>query len=307
VCRVARSRRRKCAERRGPVAALLREGAVRRLVHDPGRRAWSRPGRRGAPRRSGRGASPRPGPGSGCTYTLTKPWPGSGLSYTMPTWAVPMISPSSSATSLEVGVRVGVRGVVGDGLRGEEHEGEARRRTGRSPRSVGPGGRSRTITVMTSHATAEPAGVPLIFPPVRDNHCVTLKIDIEDDRDRALRAGARPDLRAGAGRGAAGGLPAADRAGAGRVARPRRQHGRQGVPGPGVGRGHRDAGAQRNVRRCRGLGGGAGRPRWPRRPTRIACGGSGLSEAAALAAARDALRAAYGRPADACRLTADGL
>lgn len=46
--------------------------------------------------------SSRPAPRwvrSGRTYTFRQPWPGSGLSWARCTWAVPMISPSSSATS----------------------------------------------------------------------------------------------------------------------------------------------------------------------------------------------------------------
>ena len=58
-------------------------------------------------------------------------------------------------------------------------------------------------------------------------------------------------------------------------------------------RGDRDAGAQRHVRGCRGLGGGAGAAAG-RAGVRRAGRRLGLGEDAALAAVRDALRAAYG-------------
>jgi DNA-binding transcriptional regulator YhcF (GntR family) len=136
--------------------------------------------------------------------------------------------------------------------------------------------------------------VPLIFPPVRDNHCVTLKIDIEDDAGIApyeqVRAQISEQARAGA-------LPVGYR-----LPTVRGLAEELGLAANTVAKAYRALESD-GVIETRGRNG-----------TFVAAAGSaaereaasaaqayadrvrrlGLSEAAALAAARDALRAAYG-------------
>jgi len=136
--------------------------------------------------------------------------------------------------------------------------------------------------------------VPLIFPPVRDNHCVTLKIDIEDDAGIApyeqVRAQISEQARAGA-------LPVGYR-----LPTVRGLAEELGLAANTVAKAYRALEAD-GVIETRGRNG-----------TFVAAAGSaadreaasaaqayadrvrrlGLSETAALAAARDALRAAYG-------------
>jgi DNA-binding transcriptional regulator YhcF (GntR family) len=136
--------------------------------------------------------------------------------------------------------------------------------------------------------------VPLIFPPVRDNHCVTLKIDIEDDAGIApyeqVRAQISEQARAGA-------LPVGYR-----LPTVRGLAEELGLAANTVAKAYRALEVD-GVIETRGRNG-----------TFVAAAGSaaereaasaaqayadrvrrlGLSEAAALAAARDALRAAYG-------------
>ncbi len=136
--------------------------------------------------------------------------------------------------------------------------------------------------------------MPLIFPPVRDNHCVTLKIDIEDDAGIApyeqVRAQISEQARAGA-------LPVGYR-----LPTVRGLAEELGLAANTVAKAYRALESD-GVIETRGRNG-----------TFVAAAGSaadreaasaaqayadrarrlGLSEAAALAAARDALRAAYG-------------
>lgn len=136
--------------------------------------------------------------------------------------------------------------------------------------------------------------MPLIFPPVRDNHCVTLKIDIEDDAGVApyeqVRAQISEQARAGA-------LPVGYR-----LPTVRGLAEELGLAANTVAKAYRALESD-GVIETRGRNG-----------TFVAAAGSaaereaasaaqayadrvrrlGLSEAAALAAARDALRAAYG-------------
>jgi DNA-binding transcriptional regulator YhcF (GntR family) len=136
--------------------------------------------------------------------------------------------------------------------------------------------------------------VPLIFPPVRDNHCVTLKIDIEDDAGIApyeqVRAQISEQARAGA-------LPVGYR-----LPTVRGLAEELGLAANTVAKAYRALESD-GVIETRGRNG-----------TFVAAAGSaaereaasaaqayadrvrrlGLSEAAAVAAARDALRAAYG-------------
>lgn len=136
--------------------------------------------------------------------------------------------------------------------------------------------------------------MPLIFPPVRDNHCVTLKIDIEDDAGIApyeqVRAQISEQARAGA-------LPVGYR-----LPTVRGLAEELGLAANTVAKAYRALESD-GVIETRGRNG-----------TFVAAAGSaadreaasaaqayaervrrlGLSEAAAVAAARDALRAAYG-------------
>lgn len=136
--------------------------------------------------------------------------------------------------------------------------------------------------------------MPLIFPPVRDNHCVTLKIDIEDDAGIApyeqVRAQISEQARAGA-------LPVGYR-----LPTVRGLAEELGLAANTVAKAYRALESD-GVIETRGRNG-----------TFVAAAGSaadreaasaaqayadrvrrlGLSEAAALAAVRDALRAAYG-------------
>lgn len=136
--------------------------------------------------------------------------------------------------------------------------------------------------------------MPLIFPPVRDNHCVTLKIDIEDDAGIApyeqVRAQISEQARAGA-------LPVGYR-----LPTVRGLAEELGLAANTVAKAYRALESD-GVIETRGRNG-----------TFVAAAGSaaereaasaaqvyadrvrrlGLSEDAALAAARDALRAAYG-------------
>lgn len=136
--------------------------------------------------------------------------------------------------------------------------------------------------------------MPLIFPSVRDNHCVTLKIDIEDDAGIApyeqVRAQISEQARAGA-------LPVGYR-----LPTVRGLAEELGLAANTVAKAYRALESD-GVIETRGRNG-----------TFVAAAGSaaereaasaaqayadrvrrlGLSEAAALAAARDALRAAYG-------------
>lgn len=136
--------------------------------------------------------------------------------------------------------------------------------------------------------------MPLIFPPVRDNQCVTLKIDIEDDAGIApyeqVRAQISEQARAGA-------LPVGYR-----LPTVRGLAEELGLAANTVAKAYRALESD-GVIETRGRNG-----------TFVAAAGSaaereaasaaqayadrvrrlGLSEAAALAAARDALRAAYG-------------